>query len=107
MGKISLTCQARPRLQEIRRIRNADTSTSKSSGFSRLPIIVTIVLVIVFFAVIFYGLTSRGLYFRREAGVDGGSSNSASTYVAQLRIPTIATSVMEPSGAFSDLSLLA
>ncbi|MCP1845859.1 type IV secretion system protein VirB10 [Bradyrhizobium sp. USDA 4538] len=42
-------------------------------------------LVIVFFAVIFYGLTSRGLYFRREAGIDSASSNPASTYADQLK----------------------
>lgn len=52
---------------------------------NRLPIIVAIVLVIVFFAVIFYGLTSRGLYFRRDAGVDSASSNPASTYADQLK----------------------
>ena len=52
---------------------------------NRLPIIVAIVLVIVFFAVIFYGLTSRGLYFRREAGIDTASSNPASTYADQLK----------------------
>ncbi|MGY2803539.1 type IV secretory pathway VirB10-like protein [Bradyrhizobium sp. USDA 4524] len=52
---------------------------------NRLPIIVAIVLVIVFFAVIFYGLTSRGLYFRREAGIDSASSNPASTYADQLK----------------------
>ncbi|MDA9448308.1 IncP-type conjugal transfer protein TrbI [Bradyrhizobium sp. CCBAU 21360] len=52
---------------------------------NRLPIIVAIVLVIVFFAVIFYGLTSRGLYFRRAAGIDTASSNSASTYADQLK----------------------
>lgn len=52
---------------------------------NRLPIIIAIVLVIVFFAVIFYGLTSRGLYFRRDAGIDSASSNSASTYADQLK----------------------
>ncbi|BAP81998.1 type IV secretory pathway VirB10-like protein [Bradyrhizobium diazoefficiens] len=52
---------------------------------NRLPIIVAIVLVIVFFAVIFYGLTSRGLYFRRAAGIDTASSNPASTYADQLK----------------------
>ncbi len=52
---------------------------------NRLPIIVAIVLVIVFFAVIFYGLTSRGLYFRRDAGIDSASSNPASTYADQLK----------------------
>jgi type IV secretion system protein VirB10 len=52
---------------------------------NRLPIIIAIVLVIVFFAVIFYGLTSRGLYFRRDAGIDTASSNPASTYADQLK----------------------
>ena len=40
---------------------------------------------IVFFAVISYGLTSRGLYFRREAGIDNASSNPASSYADQLK----------------------
>ncbi len=52
---------------------------------NRLPIIIAIVLVIVFFAVIFYGLTSRGLYFRHNAGIDTASSNPASTYADQLK----------------------
>ncbi|MDI2077408.1 IncP-type conjugal transfer protein TrbI [Bradyrhizobium sp. Mp27] len=52
---------------------------------NRLPIILAIVLIIVFFAVIFYGLTSRGLYFRRATGVDTASSNPASTYADQLK----------------------
>lgn len=52
---------------------------------NRLPIIIAIVLVIVFLAVIFYGLTSRGLYFRHNAGIDTASSNPASTYADQLK----------------------
>lgn len=52
---------------------------------NRLPIVVAIVLVVVFFAVIFYGLTSRGLYFRRDAGIDTASSSPASTYADQLK----------------------
>ncbi|MFG1428850.1 IncP-type conjugal transfer protein TrbI [Roseixanthobacter glucoisosaccharinicivorans] len=52
---------------------------------NRLPIIIAIVLVIVFFAVIFYGLTSRGLYFRRDTGIDTASSNPASTFADQLK----------------------
>lgn len=52
---------------------------------NRLPIIVAIVLAVVFFAVIFYGLTSRGLYFRRNAGIETASSNPASTYADQLK----------------------
>jgi type IV secretion system protein VirB10 len=52
---------------------------------NRLPIIVAIVLVIVFFAVIFYGLTSRGLYFHRDAGIGTASSSSASSYADELK----------------------
>jgi type IV secretion system protein VirB10 len=52
---------------------------------NRLPIIVAIVLVVVFFAVIFYGLTSRGLYFRQNSGIDTASSSPASTYADQLK----------------------
>jgi hypothetical protein len=50
-----------------------------------LPIIIAVALVIVFFAVIFYGLTSRGSSFRRETGIDIASSNPASTYADQLK----------------------
>ncbi len=52
---------------------------------NRLPIIIAIVLVIIFFAVIFYGLTTRGLYFRRTSGPDTASSSPASTYADQLK----------------------
>ncbi|MHC2585295.1 type IV secretory pathway VirB10-like protein [Bradyrhizobium diazoefficiens] len=71
----SLKLGGSPEAEEARGIRR----------LNRLPIIVTIVLVIVFFAVIFYGLTTRGLYFRRPAGVDTASSNPASTYADQLK----------------------
>jgi type IV secretion system protein VirB10 len=52
---------------------------------NRLPIIVAIVLVIVFFAVIFYGLASRGLYFHRATGIDTASSSPATTFADQLK----------------------
>jgi type IV secretion system protein VirB10 len=52
---------------------------------NRLPIIVAIVLVNVFFAVIFYGLTSRGLYVHRAAGIDTASSSPATTFADQLK----------------------
>ncbi|ABE65134.1 conjugation TrbI-like protein (plasmid) [Nitrobacter hamburgensis X14] len=52
---------------------------------NQLPIIVAIVLVIVFFAVIFYGLTSRGLYVHRAAGIDTASSSPATTFADQLK----------------------
>jgi type IV secretion system protein TrbI len=74
MGQ-SLKLGGSPEAEEARGIRR----------LNRLPIIVAIVLVIVFFAVIFYGLTSRGLYFRRAAGIDTASSNPATTYADQLK----------------------
>ena len=71
----SLKLGGSPEAEEARGIRR----------LNRLPVIVAIVLVIVFFAVIFYGLTSRGLYFRRAAGIDTASSNPATTYADQLK----------------------
>ncbi|WP_026621623.1 type IV secretion system protein TrbI (plasmid) [Ensifer sp. WSM1721] len=52
---------------------------------NRLPIIVAIVFVIVFLAVIFFGLTSRGLFFGKEAGLNQTTGNPASTYADQLK----------------------
>ncbi len=52
---------------------------------NRLPIIIVIILAILFFAVIIYGLSSRGLYFRSDPGVDAASNTPASTYADQLK----------------------
>jgi type IV secretory pathway VirB10-like protein len=52
---------------------------------NRLPLIVIIILAVLFFAVIIYGLSSRGLYFRGDPGVDAASNNPASTYADQLK----------------------
>src|SRR5690606_5224160 len=49
-----------------------------------LPIVGAIVLVVIFLAVIFYGLTSRGLRFRDDGGAGATGSQSASTYADQL-----------------------
>lgn len=62
-----------------------DRSGAGVRRVNRLPIIVVIVLVIAFLAVIFYGLASRGLYFRGEAGLDQTAGNPASTYADQLK----------------------
>lgn len=51
---------------------------------NRLPIIVVVVLVVAFLGVIFYGLTSRGLYFR-DTGPDTSSGNPASTFADQIK----------------------
>lgn len=71
----SLKLGAAPEGDEARGIRR----------LNRLPIIIAIVLMIVFFAVIFYGLTSRGLYFHRSAGIDTASSSPATTFADQLK----------------------
>jgi type IV secretion system protein VirB10 len=71
----SLTRGGAPESDEARGIRR----------LNRLPIIVAIVLVVVFFAVIFYGLTSRGLYFHRAAGIDTASSSPATSFADQLK----------------------
>lgn len=51
---------------------------------NRLPIIVVIVLVVAFLGVIFYGLASRGLYFR-DTGPDTSSGDPASTFADQIK----------------------
>jgi type IV secretory pathway VirB10-like protein len=52
---------------------------------NRLPIVLAGVLVVLFFAVIIYGLTSRGLYFGDDEGIGAASNNPASTYADQLK----------------------
>ncbi len=57
----------------------------KIRRMNRLPIIIAIGLVIAFLAVIMYGLSSRGLYFRGDPGIGESSGNPASTYADQLK----------------------
>ncbi|AZO07788.1 conjugal transfer protein TrbI [Mesorhizobium sp. M3A.F.Ca.ET.080.04.2.1] len=52
---------------------------------NRLPVIVVILLVVAFLAVILYGLTSRGLYFRKDPGIGETSGNPASTFADQIK----------------------
>jgi type IV secretory pathway VirB10-like protein len=52
---------------------------------NRLPVVAAVVLVLLFFAVIIFGLTSRGLLFRSDDGIDAASNNPASTYTEQLK----------------------
>lgn len=52
---------------------------------NRLPIIVAIALVVAFFAIIFYGLSSRGIHFGEAGPVEPGASQPASTYADQLK----------------------
>ncbi|MFN3321579.1 MAG: IncP-type conjugal transfer protein TrbI [Allorhizobium sp.] len=58
---------------------------SRIKRINRLPIIVVIVLVIAFLGVIFYGLSSRGLYFSKDGGPDTSSGNPASTFADQIK----------------------
>ncbi len=63
-------------------------SGSQPSGIrrvNRLPVIIVIVLAVIFLAVIFFGLTGRGLYFRRDPGLDQSTGTPASTYADQLK----------------------
>ncbi len=62
-----------------------DEAESGIKRINRLPIIVVIVLVIAFLAVIFYGLTSRGLYFGKDTGLETSSGNPASTFADQIK----------------------
>lgn len=52
---------------------------------NRLPIIVVISLAVVFLAIIFFGLTGRGLYVRNGSGIDSSAGAPASTYADQLK----------------------
>ena len=52
---------------------------------NRLPIVVIIVLALAFLGVIFFGLSSRGLYFGKDAGPETSSGNPASTYADQIK----------------------
>ncbi|NSY99564.1 IncP-type conjugal transfer protein TrbI [Agrobacterium tumefaciens] len=52
---------------------------------NRLPIIIVIVLVIVFLGVIFYGLTSRGLFFDKDTGLETNTGTPASTFADQIK----------------------
>lgn len=52
---------------------------------NRLPVIVAIVLVLLFLGVIFYGLSSRGLYFRGDPDIAGPGGNPASTFGDELK----------------------
>ena len=63
-------------------------NSSQTSGMrrvNRLPVIMVIVLLLAFLAIIFFGLTGRGLYFRKNPGLDQTTGNPASTYADQLK----------------------
>lgn len=64
---------------------NAGAPALKIRRLNRLPVIAAIVFVVLFFGVILYGLTTRGLYFRSDRGPDGPASNPASTYADAMK----------------------
>jgi len=66
---------------------------------NRLPIIVAIVLVLLFLGVIFYGLGSRGLYFRGEPDLGTPGGNPASTFGDQLKRGVPDGIIGEPAAA--------
>ncbi|MGO7028668.1 IncP-type conjugal transfer protein TrbI [Rhizobium johnstonii] len=60
-------------------------ATSGIRQVNRLPVIVVIVLLVAFLGIIFFGLSSRGLYFGKDSGPDTSSGNPASTYADQIK----------------------
>lgn len=66
---------------------------------NRLPLIIVIVLTVLFFAVIIYGLSSRGWYSRRDAGVDAASNTPASSYADRLKRGVTNGIIAEPGEA--------
>ena len=63
-----------------------DDGAPRIRRLNRLPVIAAIVLAVLFLAVIIYGLSSRGLYFRGDDGI-GSASNSppARDFADQLK----------------------
>ncbi|WP_027062813.1 IncP-type conjugal transfer protein TrbI [Mesorhizobium loti] len=63
-----------------------DDGAPRIRRLNRLPVVAAILLAILFFGVIIYGLSQRGLYFRGEGGI-GSSSNSppARDFADQLK----------------------
>lgn len=62
-----------------------EESGSGIRRLNRLPVVMAAVLIVVFFAVIIFGLSSRGLFFRADDGINAASNNPASTYADQLK----------------------
>ncbi|THK35163.1 conjugal transfer protein TrbI [Ensifer sp. MPMI2T] len=63
----------------------ASSQTRPMRRINRLPVIVVIVFVVVFLAVIFFGLTNRSLFFGNDGGLEQTTGNPASTYADQLK----------------------
>lgn len=52
---------------------------------NRLPIVIVIVLVTAFLGIIFYGLSTRGLFFKQNASLETSTGTPASTYADQIK----------------------
>ncbi|WHO77365.1 IncP-type conjugal transfer protein TrbI [Rhizobium sp. BT03] len=64
------------------------TNEEAQSGMrriNRLPIIIVVVLVVAFLGVIFFGLTSRGLFFNRDPSLETTTGTPASTFADQIK----------------------
>ncbi|NJO54038.1 MAG: IncP-type conjugal transfer protein TrbI [Bacteroidales bacterium] len=64
---------------------NGSNTKTNIRRLNRLPIVVAIILVVLFLAVIFYGLTSRGLIFKRASEVSTSGGAPATTFADQLK----------------------
>ncbi|RUV80097.1 conjugal transfer protein TrbI, partial [Mesorhizobium sp. M1A.F.Ca.IN.020.32.1.1] len=71
----------------------------KIRRLNRLPVVIAIGLVIAFFAVIIYGLSSRGLYFSGEPEIDRAHGAPASPYADQLKRGVSDGIIGEPAAA--------
>ncbi len=52
---------------------------------NRLPIVIVIVLVTTFLGIIVYGLSTRGLFFGKDAGLETTAGTPASTFADQIK----------------------
>ncbi|MCA1869453.1 IncP-type conjugal transfer protein TrbI [Agrobacterium genomosp. 3] len=62
-----------------------EEAQSSMRRINRLPIIIVIVLLVAFLGVIFYGLTSRGLFSNKGAGLEINPGTPASTFADQIK----------------------
>lgn len=62
-----------------------DLGRNSMRRVNRLPVAVVLVLGALFLAVILYGLSSRGFYFRGEEDIGSASGSSASNYADQIK----------------------
>jgi type IV secretion system protein VirB10 len=71
-------------MTEALKLDSDDSNGRRIRRINRLPVIVAILLVVVFLAVIFYGLSSRGLHFGGSNDIEAASGASASSYADEL-----------------------